>query len=459
MKARKQKSAAEISLGVLGKQQVQTIHQASLDILAQTGVEVQDADARAILAKAGARVEDGRVRLNADLVERALQTAPKRIQIYNRTGEPAMCLEGWNSYFGTGSDCPSAIDPQTRQHRPSTKADVGRLALLCDKLANIDFCMSMGIASDASRVTSYVHQFDAMARHTSKPLVFTAHDAEDMRDILDLAEIVVNAGSRELEERPRYIHYNEPISPLIHSPQGLGKLLLCAERKLPMIYIASPMMGASAPATMAGCVALANAESLSGLVIHQLKNPGAPFVFGADATIMDMRTTIFAYGAPELQMMNIAFADLAHHYQLPFFCIAGATDAKALDAQAGTEMAASLLVSALNGCNLIHDVGYLESGLCCSIESVVLADEIVGMVKRYRQGFEISAETLALDVIDAVGPHGDYLSQPHTQEQFKRDVWYPQTFDRRRYDAWVEAGAEPIDSSLRRRALEILSGA
>ena len=174
-----------------------------------------------------------------------------------------------------------------------------------------------------------------------------------------------------------------------------------------MIYIASPMMGASAPVTMAGCIALANAEALSGLVIHQMKTPGAPFVFGADATMMDMRTAIFAYGAPELQLMNIAFADLAHHYRLPFFCIAGATDSKVLDAQAGAEMAVSLLVSALNGCNLIHDVGYLESGLCCSIESVTLADEIIGMIKRYRCGFDITPETLALDTIDDVGPQKD----------------------------------------------------
>ena len=418
---------------------------------------VRDAAALALLRKAGARVEGERVRMKAGLVERALKTAPKSIQVYNRPGEPAMRLEGWNSYYGTGSDCPSAIDPDTGRHRSSTKADVGRLALLCDRLANIDFCMSMGIASDASRLTSFVHQFEAMVRNTSKPVLFTAHNAEDMQDILRLAEIAAGGGRRELEERPRYVHYNEPVSPLHHTPQGVGKLLFCAEHRMPMIYIASPMMGASAPVTMAGCIALANAEALSGLVIHQLKNPGAPFIFGADASIMDMRTMIFSYGAPELQMMNIAFADLAHHYGLPFFCIAGATDSKVLDSQAGTEMAVSLLVSALNGCNLIHDVGYLETGLCCSLESVVLADEIIGMVKRYRAGFEINAGTLGLDVIDAVGPQGGYLDHAHTLAHFRREVWYPQVFDRQRFEAWSNDGGQSVDAALRRRALELLS--
>ena len=450
---------ADIALRMLTLPQIEKIHQATLDILERTGVQVRNAEALALLQQAEASIEGERVRMKAQLVERALRMAPRSIPIYNRSGEPAMCLEGWNSYFGTGSDCPSAIDPDTEEHRPSTKADVGRIAQLCDKLPNIDFCMSMGIAWDVSTVTSFVHQFDAMARHTSKPLVYTAQDVDDMRDILGLAEIVVDGGSRELEERPRYIHYNEPISPLHHSPNGLAKLLFCAEHKIPMIYIGSPMMGASAPATMAGCIALANAEALSGLVIHQMKNPGAPFVFGADATLMDMRTAIFAYGAPELQIMNIAFADLAHHYHLPFFCIAGATDSKVQDAQAGAEMATSLLVSALNGCNLIHDVGYMESGLCCSIESVVMADEIIGMVKRYRSGFDISPETLALDIIDEVGPQKDYLGHAHTAEHFRKEAWYPEVFDRGRYESWLETGGESIEVPLRRRALKLLAAA
>jgi trimethylamine--corrinoid protein Co-methyltransferase len=450
---------AEMTFRMLTPSQIGKIHEASLDILERTGVQARDPEALALLKQAGARVEGERVRMKAGLVEGALAAAPRSISIYSRSGNPAMCLEGWNSYFGTGSDCPSAIDPEARQHRPSTKADVGGIAQLCDKLPNIDFCMSMGIAWDISMVTSFVHEFDAMVRHTSKPIVYTAQDTDDLRDILALGEIVVDGGTRELEERPRYIHYNEPISPLHHSPNGLAKLLFCAQHKIPMIYIGSPMMGASAPVTMAGCVALANAEALSGLVIHQMKNPGAPFVFGADATIMDMRTSVFAYGAPELQIMNIAFADLAHYYHLPFFCIAGATDSKVLDAQAGAEMAVSLLVSALNGCNLIHDVGYLESGLCCSIESVVMADEIIGMVKRFRNGFDISSETLALDIIDDVGPQKDYLSHAHTAEHFRKDAWYPEVFDRRRYESWLETGGEPIEVPLRRRALKLLAAA
>lgn len=450
------KSKAVVRLSVLDAGQAGRIHEASLEILSRTGVVVQSQEALFLLAGVGAAADGERVRIPSHLVAKALETAPTSITIYDRQGRSTMSLEEGLVYFGTGSDCPSAIDPETGQHRQSTKSDVARIARLCDGLENIDFCMSMGIASDASRVTSYVHQFDAMVRNTVKPLIFTADGAADMRDILDLAMAVVQGGCEELKARPRYILYDEPISPLHHSPNGLAKMMFAAEHGIPMIYIGSPMMGASAPVTMAGCIAQANAEALSGLVIHQLKCPGAPFIYGADASILDMRTAIFAYGAPELQIMDMAFADLARRYRLPFFCIAGATDAKVLDAQAGAEMAMSLLVSCLNGCNLIHDVGYLESGLCCSEESVVLGDELIGMVKRYLAAFEIREDTLALDVIERVGPRGDFLNDDHTIENYRRDVWYPTVLDRRRFEGWFADGGEQVNKHLQTKAQAIL---
>ena len=219
-------------------------------------------------------MEDQRVRIPSHLVGAALASTPKSIDIYDRLGGVAMRLEGRNCYFGTGSDLPSTVDPDTRQHRRSGKQDVARIVRLCDVLENIDFCMSMAIASDASSVTSYVHQFDAMVRSTAKPLVFTANNAADMHDIFDLGSTVVG-GAEELTARPRYVLYNEPISPLYHTPDGVDKLLFAARHNIPMIYIGTPMMGASGPVALAGCIAQACAESLSGLVIHQLRARGA----------------------------------------------------------------------------------------------------------------------------------------------------------------------------------------
>ena len=449
---------ARVFMGLrhLDEKQVRRLHEASLEILDRTGVVVAHDRALEMLEAAGASVRGQRVRIPAGMVEAALASAPAAIEVFDRAGERvAMRLAERNCYFGTGSDLPATIDPETGAHRRSGKADVARAARLCDGLPNIDFCMSMGIASDASPVTSYVHQFDAMVRNTAKPLLFTANNIADMRDIVGLAGQVVG-GAEELRARPRYVLYDEPISPLYHSKDGVDKLCFAAEQNIPVIYIASPMMAASAPATMAGCIAQASAESLSGLVIQQLARGGAPFVYGADATIMDMRDMIFSYGAPELQLMDVAFADLARHYGLPLFCIAGATDAKVLDAQAGAEMAMSLLVSALNGCHLIHDVGYLESGLCSSNDSIVLADELIGYAKRFLSTYRITDETLALDVVDQVGPRGNFLEHEHTLDHYREDVWRPAAFDRRSYEAWSDAGGRPIADALGDRAGRVL---
>ena len=445
-----------IRLNHLAAEQVERLHQATIEILERTGVIVSHQRAIDLLKAAGARVDGQRVRIPSHLVDAAIASAPDLIEVYDRAGSVAMRLGRHNCYFGTGSDLPATIDPATGRHRTSGKDDVVRAARLCSGLDNIDFCMSMAIASDASPTTSYVHQFDAMVRNTAKPLVFTADNLADVRDIFELASVVVG-DAKELRSRPRYVLYDEPISPLYHTVDGVDKLLFAAGHNVPVIYIGSPMMAVSAPATMSGCIAQANAECLSGLVIHQLSASGAPFVYGADASIMDMRLMTFCYGAPELQAMDVAFADLAHHYDLPLFCIAGATDAKLVDAQAGAEMAFSLLTSALNGCNLIHDVGYLESGLCSSNESIVLADELVGYVKRLLAMYEITDDTLALDVIDEVGPRGSFLQQDHTLKRYKNDVWRPSVFDRRSYEAWHDAGAEPITRALKRRALEVLA--
>ena len=448
---------ATINLSLLDSAQLDKIHQASLEVLATVGVVVRDQDAISLLGKAGATVEKDRVKIPAQLVDAAIGSAPSGISIFDRQGNLSMRLEGKNTYFGSGSDCPRTIDPETNEHRDSCKADVARIAKLIDGLENYDFCMSMGIASDASELTSYVHQFDAMIRNTSKPLIFTADNAADMEDILDLAAVVIDGGREELKARPRYILYNEPISPLLHSSNGLGKLLFAARNNVPMIYIASPMMGGSAPVTMAGCIVQANAETLSGLVIHQLMTPGAPFIYGADASILDMQTMVFSYGCPELQLIDMAFADLARRYELPLFCIGGATDSKVVDAQAGAEAGISLLISALNGCNLIHDVGYLESGLCSSTASIVMANELIGMTKRYLAAFEINDETLALDVIERVGPQGEFLTDDHTMKNYRRDVWQPTLLDRRVYESWNEAGGRPIVDAAQCKGLDILT--
>jgi trimethylamine---corrinoid protein Co-methyltransferase len=277
----------------------------------------------------------------------------------------------------------------------------------------------------------------------------------DLQDIHEMALLV--AGSRErFAAAPNIIHYSEPISPLLHGDDALAKLLYCVEHGIPIVYYPAPMAGGTSPATFAGTVVQASAESLSGLVIAQLARPGAPFIYGALATIMDMQTTIFSYGACEMSLMVAGLAELAHYYHLPFFGTAGCSDARLPDQQAATEITFSCLSSALVGANLIHDAGFLDHSNLVSPAAMVLENEILFMVEQYMRGLPVSDETLALDVIDAVSPGGSFITEEHTLRHF-RDVFYSPLLDRTRSEQWVERGSRDFDQRLRDLTLKAMS--
>ena len=437
--------------------QLHEIHHASLEILRRTGVHVYDSEARDMLRESGCLVDDDRrVRFPAALVEEALAAAPSRVVLCGRDGQPRLFLEGQRTYFGTGSDLPNTLDLDSGQRRLSRLGDVQSAARLADSLPNIDFVMSMALPSDVPTALADRHAFRAMLQNTRKPLVFTAWDEVGLADIVDMAEAV--AGGREaLRLNPFLLAYLEPTSPLQHSREAVRKLLSMAERGLPLVYAPGPVEGASAPVTPAGSLALANAEVLSGLVMAQLRRKGTPFVYGSGSGPLDMKTMVATYASPEFMLHMRATAELAQHlYHLPVWGFAGCSDAKVPEMQAGIESALWILWTALSGANLVHDVGYVESGLTLSYEMMVVGDELIGFVRRLLAGMRFSPEQLALDVVDAVQPGGDFLSTEHTLEHF-RQVWYPSLLDRSDYTAWEAAGRPTLQEAARaaaRRALD-----
>ncbi|MEW6082391.1 MAG: trimethylamine methyltransferase family protein [Bacillota bacterium] len=447
---------ASAQFQVLSIDQVEEIHRASLEVLERVGVEVYYDEALALLKAAGAHVKGNRARIPSSLVEKALRTAPSRVTLSTRDGKRSVRLEAHNIYFGTGSDCPFILDSYTGVRRKVTKDDVCKAATICDALPNIDFVMSLGLVSDVPSLSSDRHQFEAMLMNTVKPIVFTAHDLEGYNDIVDMAAASVG-GLEELQANPTICLYTEPISPLKHAKESVTKLLRTAQMRIPVVYTPCVMAGATVPATLAGALVTGNAESLSGMVIHQLKNPGAPFIIGGVYTIMDMQSTIFSYGAPEFTLLHAAFADLSHYYRKPIFSTAGCTDSKIVDEQAAIEAALSCLVAAQSGANLIHDVGYIEYGSTGSYEMLVMSDEIIGMVKRIVRGIEVNDDTLAVDVIDRVGPGGHFLSEEHTLRHFKNQTWFPRLIDRNRYDQWAAMGATTMGERTKAKVQEILA--
>ena len=445
-----------MSFSPLSEEQVGKLHLATIDILERTGMSVQEEEARSLLLDAGAWPGPGdRVRIPGWMVEQALVMAPEKVVLHSQDGRRIMPLERDRCFFGTGSDTPHTIDPYTRKRRLAVKDDTRKFALLCDALDEIDFVMSMGIPSDVSESTSFIHEFEAMVNGTGKPIVFTAFDNRDMESIYEMA--VVIAGSEQaLRERPFLLLYSEPISPLQHTKIGTEKLLFCAAKGIPCVYVAGTMAGGTAPVTLAGAITQANAECLSGLVISQLKAPGAPFVYGAGITVLDMRTALCCYGDPEGCLCDSIFAAMAQHYGLPSWGMAGATDAKTLDAQAAAEATHKILMSLLAGNNLTHDIGYIDNGLTSCMEMVLFGDEIISLCRRLTRGVELDEIALAADAIDEVGPGGHYLTCDHTLDNFRTAHWFPRFMDRQNYETWEKNGSHDMHDRLNAGVRKIL---
>jgi len=437
--------------------QLDEIHLASLEILRRTGVRVHEAESLALLRDAGCIVTDASlVRFPPAVIENAIADAPSRVVLCNRTGEPHVYLEGHRVYFGTGSDLVNTIDLETGERRLSVLSDVGNAARLADSLPNLDFVMSMALPSDVPVQTSDRRSFLTMAENTVKPLVFTAWDETGLADIIAMAEAVAG-GSDELTLAPFLLAYLEPTSPLQHTEVVLRKVLMMADHGLPFVYAPGPLDGATAPVTPAGALAMANAEVLSGITIAQLRRRGAPVVWGSGSGPLDMRTMVATYASPEFMLHCMAMAEMAHYYyHKPVWGFVGCSESKLPDIQAGIESALWILWTALSGANLVHDTGYIESGLTASCEMMVVCDEIIGFVRRLMHGIDITPETLALDVIDQVGPGGNYITAPHTLQNF-RQVWYPRVLDRHNYSGWMEAGQPTAIKTTREIARDVIA--
>jgi trimethylamine--corrinoid protein Co-methyltransferase len=437
--------------------QLDEIHLASMEILRRTGVRVLESESLALLRDAGCHVSDeDLVRFPAAVIEDALGQAPSRIVLSGRDGQARVILEGNRTYFGTGSDLPNTLDLETGERRLSLLADVKNCARLVDSLPNLDFVMSMALPSDVPAGTSDRHSFRAMVENTVKPIVFTAWDETGLADIIRMAEVVAG-GAQELALNPFLLAYLEPTSPLQHSEVVLRKMLMMADRGLPFVYAPGPVDGATAPVTPAGSLAMANAEVLSGLAIAQLRRKGTPFVWGSGSGPLDMRTTVGVYAGPEFMLHCMGMAELAHHYyHLPVWGFSGCSDSKLPDMQAGIESALWILWTALSGANLVHDIGYIESGLTCSYEMIVINDEVISFVRRLLGGISLTGETLDLDVIDAVGPGGSFLKSRHTRDHY-REVWYPRLFDRNMYGTWETIGRPTAVARAREVAREAIN--
>ncbi len=430
--------------------QAQHIHAASSRILEETGMVIHHLEAVELLRQAGAYVEgENHVYFPAWLLEQALRTAPSRVTMYDRMGRPAMYLEGSNTYFGTGSDTLNFLDPFSGERRSWRTEDVAAATRVCDALPNIDFVMSMGLLSDVEKRMINREQYAIMIQNTTKPQVVISEDGDTLRDIIEMAAVAVG-GKERLRQKPLLMSYTEPTSPLQHPAESIDKLLVAAEYGMPTNFACGGMAGASVPTTVGGALVQANAEALSGLVIHQLKRPGAPFIYGYGNSPMDMRTMQAVYGTPEAILFQGGLVDLAHFYNLPCWGYAGCCNAKVCDEQAVMESTMFTLMGALQGCNIMHDVFYMEFGLTGSLELLLISNEAIGRARRIQRGIDTDPAHLAVEAIQRVGPGGNFLGDEHTAQYF-RENWQPDLSDFNNYENWTLNGSQTMAERAREK--------
>lgn len=415
--------------------QADQIYAASLDILERIGVQMFLPQAIDLLRKGGAQVDGSLVRIPAERVEWAIRCAPRQVTLFNRNGEAAMVLEGDRCYYGPGSDCLNIIDHRSGERRRPVIGDVVEGTRLCDALSEVDFVMSMVLPTDVDQTIADVYQMQVMLENSTKPVVYVSYDASGLESAVEMAEAVVG-GADALRAKPILTCYINVISGAVHNESGLHKLLYLARKGLPILYIPGSNAGVTSPMTMAGAVALDLAGGLAGLVLAQLQQEGAPYIMsGMDPAALDMRTMVSPYAYPERGFIR----SLARRCGLPALSLAGGSDSKLVDQQAAAEAAFTLLADTLMGGNLIHDLGYLESGLTFSFAQLAICNEIVRWIKGFLHPLEVSTETLALEVIEQVGPQGQYLKNPHTRKHM-RDHWYPELFERATFLDWSQKG-------------------
>jgi trimethylamine--corrinoid protein Co-methyltransferase len=428
------------------------IHEASLDVLETVGVRVDDAAIIALLKRRGAR--DGAtadtVRIPRELVRECLATCPPSARFSDRRGALNELGAGGGSVFWTGN---ALYVAHGKTRRELLTSDLALLTRVADACPEIDGMVGTSVA-DFPPPARDVVGFRVMAMHTAKhlrPCTFTPDGASAM---VEMGQVL--AEGVPLAERPLLSFGYSVVSPLHWTPTGLGAMRNTAGHGLPFMINSEPMAGGSAPVTLAGCLVLANADVLSGIVIAQLLERGRPVIYNVGfAHVLDMSTAVALTGAPENALLQSAGADLAQFHNLPSASWMS-TEAMVADAQAASETMITGLAHAANGVNIVWGAGNLESTLCMSAEKLVIDDEIIGSIRRFVRGIEVSDETLALDLIRELGHRPDYLWNEHTLAHFREEIRHSRLPVRCKREAWENQGSRAWDERAAERVREIL---
>ncbi len=431
------------TLTLLDEMLVHRILAEAYALLEDPGVRVHSDRALALLDGAGARV-DGAVRvarIPADLVQRALESVPRSFSLYDLEGNPVVHYGGDDVHFDPGSAAIEVLDHSTTASRAPVTTDLMRATRLADVLPQLDAVSTCLVCSDVPKPISDLYRLFIVLLNSRKPIV-TGAFAIQTWSVMHEMLVAVAGSAAALREKPLAIFDVCPSPPLLWSDITCENLIDCALNGVPAELVSMPLTGATGPVTLLGAVVQHAAESLSGIVIHQLAAPGAPIVWGGSPAAFDMRTGTTPMGAIETVMIDVAYVQVGKTLGLPTHAYMGMSDAKVVDAQCGFESGIGAVLAALAGVNMISGAGMLDFESCFSLEKLVIDAEIIAMAKRIIAGMQPRTDPLALDIIRAVGHAGGFLEHPSTRRWFREEMILPSAVvDRDFRREWEAKGA------------------
>ncbi len=429
----------------------------AFQLMMKPGIKVQDAAARDLLAAAGSTVDGEIVQIPEKVVREALTTVPATFYLYDRAGNRHVTYGGDAVHFDPGSSGVHVLDPETLEHKPSYTPDLVRLVKVVEMLPAYDAQSTAIVCNEVPKAVGDLYRLFIVLMYSAKPIVTGAFSVSTLHTMIDMLAIF-GGGRKGLAEKPLAVFDVCPSPPLIWSEFGAGNLIELARANVPAELISMPLAGAASPVTLLGSVVQHAAESLSGIAIHQLANPGAPIVWGGAPAIFDMRRGTTPMGAVETAMIDAAYAQVGKSLNLPTHCYLGATDAKIVDVQAGLESGVSAILGALAGVNMISGAGMLDFLACHSPEKLVVDAEAIGMAKRLVRGIEVRTETLATALFEGINFKGDFLKQKITRELFPKEQYLPSAvIDRDSIRGWQEAGSMDAFARAKVRTRELLA--
>ena len=431
-------------LRTLTDEQITTIHKHALNILEESGVCFHSEQALRILEEAGAIVDyaSKTARLGEKMVIDAINMTPESFFLHNRFNEPVAEIGGNHVHFDPGSATIRFLEADGKTIRPTLGSDLIKIAQVTEAMKNISLCSTALTPSDIPEILGDCFRVYILLKNSTKPFIGGAFSADGVKLIHEFLSIGAG-GSEQLKKRPRMVLDVCPTAPLQWSGIACANILDASRLGIPIEFISVPMIGASAPATLAGCVVLHTVETLSGITLAQTVSPGIPIVYGGAPMYFDMRYLTTSLNSIETNLIGTSYAQMAKYYGIPTHTYAALSDAKAVDAQAGLETAMSGVIALLSGINIISGPGVMDFCNTFSLEKLVIDNEICGMAKRYAKGILFTNETLAVDLIKEINHTGDYINTAHTRAWFKKEPYLPsKIIDRKMYGMWSDDGSK-----------------